>query len=135
MALGPMFRQYQYAILAYYIGGFLMAIGFGARVYFGGGSPITPEIYGSWVYAFPALLWVAIQAALAGFAAVFCALNRPIVSGVFGLALWAYLSVFAALALGAGAEGTILMMGAGLWLSPMCLLAAGISLMGGDFGR
>lgn len=130
-----LFSQYQHAILAYYIGGLLMAIGFGARVQFGGGSPVTPEIYGDWVYSFPALLWVAVQATLAGFAAVFCAMSRPGLSGLFGILLWLYLSVFAALALGAGAEGAILMMGAGLWLSPLCLLAAGISLMGGNFGR
>ena len=109
-----------------------MAISFGLRIHFGGGSPITPEIYGAWIYKFPALLWVAVQIFITGGAAIACGFGWRITSGIFAAFLWFYLSVFAALALGAGADGTILMTGAGFWLSPLSLLAAGVSLWGGD---
>tara|TARA_R100001086_G_scaffold192876_1_gene110059 strand:+ start:256 stop:618 length:363 start_codon:yes stop_codon:yes gene_type:complete len=119
-------------MLAFYLGGFLMAFVFGTIILISDGSPITPEIYGPWVYRFPALMWVALQIFITVGASVFCLFGWRRVSGGFGLFLGVYLAIFAALALGAGAPGTILMTGAGFWLSPLSLMAGGISLWGGD---
>ena len=109
--------------MAFHIGGLAMALFFGAVVV-AGGSPITPEIYGAWVYKFPALLWVAVQVAITGAGAISAALKWKRTCGVISFLLGVYLAFFAALAMGAGAAGTILMTGAGFWLAPLAFMAA-----------
>lgn len=95
----------------FYIMAWCMSALFGLRVTFGG-SPITPELYGHWVYNIPALTWVATQASLTTVAALAIARSWRKLAGVLSVLLMVFFSMFTAMAISAGADGTIVVAGA-----------------------
>ena len=87
-----------------------MAALFGLRVAVGG-SPVTPEIYGHWVYSVPAVTWIVAQASLTALAALSIVRGWRIAAGGLSVVLAMFFSMFTAMAISGGAEGTILVAG------------------------
>jgi hypothetical protein len=122
-------ERYAPALAFFHFGAVLMALDFGQEVW-RGGSPITPELYGPSVYAFPALAWVAVQF-LGAFIAVFGNVIRGAVGAwlamiggaVCGL-MYSALAVLAAEA----ASGTLLVAGASYTHAPVSFLGAFLAL-------
>lgn len=104
------FNRYRPAMVFFYIMAGGMSALFGLRVALGG-SPITPEIYGHWVYNIPALTWVIAQATLTASASLAIAYDRRKVAGGLSIILTMFFSMFTAMAISGGAEGTILVAG------------------------
>lgn len=118
--------QTDLVIGGFFVGCVMMALGFGIDV-LNGGSPITPEIYGPWAYSIPALAWIGFQAAvgITGIASVVLQWYR--LTSFAGMALATHMSAIAGLALDTGADGRIVVAGAGLWLGPFGILIAFIT--------
>lgn len=55
------FERNRPAIFVIHGGLFLMAFSFSLEIWLAGRSPMTPEIYGNYVYTIPAWVWTAIQ--------------------------------------------------------------------------
>ena len=64
------FERNRPAILVIHGGLFLMVFLFGAEVFLTGGSPMTPEIYGEFVYTIPAWTWIVAQMFSGGLCAI-----------------------------------------------------------------
>lgn len=125
-----MFERYRYAFAAVHLGFTLMAVHFGASVWFGG-SPITPELYGPAVYAMPAIAWAAVQIVGAGTAAAGSIIGGR--AGAFGLLFggcltlpfYAFLGVAASMA----GQGVIVTAGC-LWVAAPCSVLSIIAAWG-----
>jgi hypothetical protein len=117
------FERFAPAIAVYFAGCAMVPLVF-AAVVVSGGTPVTPELYGTVVYAIPALVWAALQLGLSLLAAVSAAMGWRLMAafGAFGIA--ALLGFFSAAAVLAGASGTLVVAGCGAWLSPVSLIAA-----------
>ena len=111
----------------------LMAIRFGTIV-MNGGSPITPEIYGPAVYAFPAIGWAAIQGTGAFIACYGVLFKRPWVVVIGALPNVALQAIFSALA-GFADQGTLLQTGTLLVTLPLCFVTFCAGLQGVRDGR
>ena len=105
------FERYRPAMVFFYILACGMSAMFGLRVA-AGGSPITPEIYGRWVYEIPAWFWIIAQVSLGAATAWAIAARWRKTGGVLSLIMSGYFGLFTVLAVRAGAEGTILVAGA-----------------------
>lgn len=124
-------READLLIGGFFAGGLIMAVSFAVDVAVGG-SPITPEIYGPWVYAIPALVWVAIQASAAVLGILGVLMQWYRLTSFAGMMLATHMAAIAGLALDTGASGRIVVGGAGLWLGPFGILIAFISWGRGD---
>lgn len=122
----------------FFAGGAAMAIGFGLHVA-AGGSPVTPETYGTLVHQIPALVWVWIQIVVAVTAALGFALRRPILAAIGGWCMTALLAFFG-VAASAAPQGAVLMHASLWWAGPItgwgALVATRAGIMaGGGRGR
>lgn len=104
------FDRYKPAMIMFYMMAGSMSVLFGVRVAMGG-SPITPEIYGHWVYSIPAITWVAAQASLTALASIAILWEWKRIAGALSIILTMFFSMFTAMAISGGAEGTILVAG------------------------
>lgn len=125
--------RYRPALIMFNVGLFFMALRFGVVVV-NGGSPITPEIYGPAVYAFPALGWAAIQAVSAAVAIAGLVLNwRPLVA-LGALPNVVLQGVFCGLS-SMAAQGTLLQTGTMFITLPICIATFHAGAMGMLYGR
>lgn len=125
-----LFERWHIPIALFFFWGGVAASTFGVIVALGG-SPVTPEIYGPLVYSIPSWAWIALQVTFC-FGAAFCALLRLRRAVFCFSASFSFLMVcFAAMAVQAGATGTVMVANAGLWAAPIGLLACFACLEGG----
>lgn len=111
----------------------LMALRFGAIV-MNGGSPITPEIYGPAVYAFPAIWWATIQGVSALVAFIGVGLKIPAVVVIGALPNVILQAVFYGLS-GLADQGTLLQTGTLFITLPICLVTLWAGIEGVIHGR
>ena len=118
------------ALAFFHCSALFMAAAFGLEV-LRGGSPITPELYGPSVYAFPALAWVAIQLSGAGLSVLGTILGGKFgagltcIGGVISGIMYSALAVMASEA----AEATLLRSGAMFSYAPISFLGAGLAFL------
>lgn len=113
----------------------LMAMDFGVVV-LRGGSPITAEIYGPSVYAFPAMAWVAVQFFIAATGVLGLAFKgklRATLFAVSGFGLGILFAVFVFMA-GQAPAGSVLESSSRFVAAPISFMAAIISV-GHFYGR
>jgi hypothetical protein len=127
------FDRYAPAMAIFFAGSALMAALFGAAIAIGGGSPVSPEVYGDTVYAVPALAWVAWQVAAGSIAALGCWQRVPRVAAIGAAGTTAAMLFFAVAALEAQ-QGTVLAAAAMGWAGPCSALAAVVCWHGGRHG-
>jgi len=123
-------ERYGPAIVVANAGMAFMAAHF-AVVVWSGGSPVTPEIYGTAVYAVPAIFWAGLQFSVHVAAVVGAGRGSAPITIVGGLGGVCVHGSFAALA-GLAEQGTLLQAGA-MWVTlPLCIatLFAGIGGLG-----
>ncbi len=123
------FERFAPAIATFFAGCAMVPIVF-AIVVISGGSPVTPELYGTVVYTIPALVWAGLQLSLSLLAAVSAAMGWRYMAATGALGISALLGFFAAAAVLAGASGTLVVAGCGAWLSPVSLIAAWVCWYG-----
>ncbi len=123
------FERFAPAIALFFAGCMMVPIVF-AIVVLSGGSPVTPELYGTVVYTIPALVWAVLQLGLSGLAAISAAMGWRYMAAVGAFGVAALLGFFAAAAVLAGASGTLVVAGCGAWLSPVSLIAAWVCWYG-----
>lgn len=104
------FNRYRPAMVFFYIMAGGMSALFGLRVFIGG-SPITPEIYGHLIYSVPAVTWIIAQASLTALASLAIIRGWRKIAGGLSVVLTMFFSMFTAMAISGGAEGTILVAG------------------------
>lgn len=127
-----LFERYAPAMVAHYIGSAGMGLWFGAVVA-SGGSPITPETYGPYVYAIPASAWIIAQVASGALAALGCYLRARFLAAFFASISAMLMAGFAVLSMGQP-EGTLLQAGAVMWAGPLSVLGAMVCWFGGESG-
>ena len=120
------FERYAPAMVLFYLGCAAVPAVFGVVVW-RGGSPVTPEIYGPVVYAIPALTWAATQFSFAMLAVLGAAARWPVVAALGAGGIAATLGFLAVAAALAGATGTLVVAGCGVWLAPVSSVCAVIS--------
>jgi hypothetical protein len=125
------FERYAPAVAVFFGLQSMVPIGFGAVVLYGG-SPVTPDQYGEVVYAIPAWVWAAVQLTICIGAAVSALRGWRIATAIFCTLSAIYMETLAAAAAMAGATGTLVMVGCGLFLGPVALFCAGIAWRGRD---
>ena len=128
-----MFDRYAPAIALHFAGCVGMGIWFGAVVA-SGGSPITPETYGPYVYAIPAAAWVVAQVVCGALASLGAAIGQRLLAALFATLSTLLMCGFAVLSMGQP-EGTLLQAGAAMWAGPLSCMAALVCWFGGSVGR
>lgn len=129
------FQRLAPILALFHLGLLLMAMAFGAQV-LTYGTPITPELYGPYVYAIPAMMWVSIQSVASLSAFVGAVMGGKIGAGlaaIGGFASAILYSGFAIMALAAD-SGTLVASGSLFITAPMSgatALVAGLHLLGG----
>lgn len=105
--------RYAPAMSLFFVGLIAMALDF-ATVVLSGGSPITPEVYGPAVYAFPAWAWITLQMTACGAGAIGVLLSGKLRASAFVIGSLLTLILFSAFAIMAqGApQGSVLAAGA-----------------------
>lgn len=108
-------------------GGFV----FWAAATYIGGSPVTPEIYGPWVYTIPAWAWYFWQLACGWIGALGVIMGSRWVGFIFGIGLGLDMAFLGAAGSLAGPNGFVLSLNAFAWIGPFSLLCSVAWLMGG----
>jgi hypothetical protein len=114
---------------------FFAAFGFSVPIFFAavviqGGSPVTPDQYGEFVYSIPAVAWAGMQFALGVAASISAAARWPIIHAGAAFLFFALMAFFAAAAIIAGPSGTLVVAGAGFGVAPLAIISAAIAWRG-----
>lgn len=120
------FERYRLVIGGWFFFAGTGGLDFASVLFVHGMSPVTPEVYGPWVYAIPAIAWVAAQTLIAvvGLAAVI--LRWRYVAFWAGITLALYFAFLAAAGGLAGADGQVLLRNCRSFIGPFTLLMAGL---------
>lgn len=124
------FHRYAPAMAVFFGAALVMASIFGSVVIWGG-SPVSPELFGPIVYAFPAIVWAGLQVAFSAIAMIGAGFNWPRITTVGAFLLGCKFLFFATAAIAAGATGTLLIAMA-IPATGICWLAALIAYRGRD---
>jgi hypothetical protein len=129
------FERFAPILALFHLGLLLMAQAFGFQV-LKSGSPITPELYGPYVYAIPALVWVSIQTVSSSAAFIGAVMGGRVGATLCALGAFAsgtLYSGFAIMSL-AAESGTLVASGSLFVTAPMSFataLIAGMHIFGG----
>lgn len=127
------FERYRPVILAWFLFAAAGGADFGS-VILQGASPVTPEVYGPWVYQIPAWVWVSAQTIVAGlgFVGALMRWRRVAFGAAVGLVL--YFAFLAAAGGLAGASGQVLLRNCRSFIGPFTVVIAGLC-WGRGYGR
>lgn len=126
------FDRYRLLVGAYFLFGGMAGAAFLWRIVVEGGSPVTEEVYGPWVYRIPAWFWCVFQM-LSGWVAAFGALTgRRWVVAIGGACFVADMAFLAAAGYLAGGTGAVLHLNATFFIGPISALMVVFCYGGGN---
>lgn len=126
------FQRYRPLVGAYFLFGGMAGAAFLWRIIVDGGSPVTEEVYGPWVYRIPAWFWCVFQMSAGWLAALGALLSWRWLVTFGGLCFVADMAFLSAAGYLAGGTGAVLHLNATFFIGPISAVMILLCYGGGD---